>query len=411
MNLYLITFQSGLNKMESVYDCHKDLFVEIEKYFTLHLIHYKEVETIPEDAYKMAFIASGGVEKTVTQHFDLLPYPITLLTDGLQNSLAASLEIATWMRNKGMKARIIHGSPMHMVKQILSHHQAFAAKREIKGKRIGVIGYPSSWLVASNVDYLLAKRRWGIEYIDIPMEEIYCLYYQITDDDIGYKASVLVKQAVACREATPEDFLKAMRLYKAVRIICEKKHLDAVTLSCFSLIEKLGTTGCLALSLLNDEGIPAGCEGDLQSIFTMLIAKVLTNQTGFMANPSFINEEQNELVVAHCTIATKMTDRFIIRNHFESETGVAIQGILHEGEITVLKCGGECLDEYFVSRGQLTENTNYINACRPQIRIRLGKPVDYFTRNPLGNHHIVLMGDHEQVIHEFMQLNSCKQIE
>ena len=74
----------------------------------------------------------------------------------------------------------------------------------------------------------------------------------------------------------------------------------------------------------------------------MLIAKVLTNQTGFMANPSFINEEQNELVVAHCTIATKMTDRFIIRNHFESETGVAIQGILHEGEITVLKCGGEC---------------------------------------------------------------------
>ena len=73
------------------------------------------------------------------------------------------------------------------------------------------------------------------------MEEIYCLYYQITDDDIGYKASVLVKQAVACREATPEDFLKAMRLYKAVRIICEKKHLDAVTLSCFSLIEKLGT--------------------------------------------------------------------------------------------------------------------------------------------------------------------------
>ena len=48
MNLYLITFQSGLNKMESVYDFHKDLFVEIEKYFTLHLIHYKEVETIPE---------------------------------------------------------------------------------------------------------------------------------------------------------------------------------------------------------------------------------------------------------------------------------------------------------------------------------------------------------------------------
>ena len=79
---------------------------------------------------------------------------------------------------------------------------AFAAKREIKGKRIGVIGYPSSWLVASNVDYLLAKRRWGLSISISRWKKIYCLYYQITDDDIGYKASVLVKQAVACREAT-----------------------------------------------------------------------------------------------------------------------------------------------------------------------------------------------------------------
>ena len=67
MNLYLITFQSSLNRIESVYDCHKDLFVEIEKFFTLHLVPYTEAASIPADAYRMAFIASGGVEKMVTQ--------------------------------------------------------------------------------------------------------------------------------------------------------------------------------------------------------------------------------------------------------------------------------------------------------------------------------------------------------
>lgn len=411
MNLYLITFQSDLNKIESVYDCHKDLFVEIEKYFTLHLVNYKEAESVPADAYKMAFIASGGVEKAVTQNFDLLPYPITLLTDGLQNSLAASLEIATWIRSKGMKARIIHGTIPSMIKQILVHHKAFAAKRELKGKRIGVMGYSAPWLVASNVDYLLAKRRWGIEFVDIPIEEVQCLFYQIKDDDIGYQASIFANNAVACREATPEDLLKSMRLYQAVKIICEKKKLDAITLSCFALIDKLETTGCLALSLLNDEGIPAGCEGDLQSIVTMLVAQILTGHSGFMANPAFLNEEQNEIVVAHCTISTKMTDRYIIRNHFESEKGIAIQGLLREGDITIIKCGGECLDEYFVSTGTLIENTNYINACRTQIRLKLDKPIDYFLRNPLGNHHIILTGNHEKIIHEFMQLNSCKQVE
>ena len=38
--------------------------------------------------------------------------------------------------------------------------------------RIGVIGTPSSWLIASNVDYLLAKRRWGVEYTDIALERV-----------------------------------------------------------------------------------------------------------------------------------------------------------------------------------------------------------------------------------------------
>lgn len=411
MNLYLITFQSELNKTTSLYDCHKDLFVEIENYFTLHLVPYTEADRIPKDAYRMAFIASGGVEKVVTQHFELLPYPIHLLTDGQMNSLAASLEVSAWLRNKGMKVHIIHGTIANMVKQLIDHHKAFAAQREIKGKRIGVIGHPASWLVASNVDYLLAKRRWGIEFVDIPMEEIYCLFYQITDDDIGYEASVFANRAMACREATPEDLLRAMRLYQAVKLICQKKQLDAVTLSCFSLIERLKTTGCLALSLLNDNGIPAACEGDLQAIFTMLVSQTLTGQQGFMANPAFINDDLNEIVLAHCTIGTRMTEQFIIRNHYESNTGIAIQGIVHPGEVTIVKCAGECLDEYFVSTGQLTENTNYINACRTQVKIKLDKPVDYFMRNPLGNHHIVLLGNHEKVIHEFMQLNSCKLVE
>ena len=110
MKLYLIIFQSELDKQASVYDAHKDLFVEIEKHFTLYLVPYEEAKTIPANAYKMAFIASGGVERTVTQYFELLPYPIHLLTDGHHNSLAASLEISAWIRTKGLKVHIIHGT-------------------------------------------------------------------------------------------------------------------------------------------------------------------------------------------------------------------------------------------------------------------------------------------------------------
>ncbi len=81
----------------------------------------------------------------------------------------------------------------------------------------------------------------------------------------------------------PEDMIKAMRLYRAIKRIVEEERLSAITLSCFRLIDQTGTTGCLALALLNDEGIIAGCEGDLQSVFTMLAVKVLTGKNFFMA--------------------------------------------------------------------------------------------------------------------------------
>ena len=61
MNLYLIIFTAGTYKVEQVYEKHKDLFVELEKHFTLHLVNYTDSESIPSHEYKTAFIASGGV--------------------------------------------------------------------------------------------------------------------------------------------------------------------------------------------------------------------------------------------------------------------------------------------------------------------------------------------------------------
>ena len=408
MNLYLIIFTSGSYKMEQIYQSHKELFMALEKHFTLHLVNYKEVESIPANAYKMAFIASGGVEDCVIRNFSILPYPITLLSDGLNNSLAAALEIAACVRNKDMKVRIIHDHTSDMAKQVLLHHKAFAAKRSLKGKRIGVIGTPASWLVASHVDYLLASQRWGVNYIDIPLQEVYKRFYEITDDEIGLEASIFANKAKACQDATAEDLLKAMRLYKAIKQLCVSEQLDAIALSCFALVKQLNTTGCLALSLLNNEGIPAGCEGDLQAIMTMLMAKAVTGQPSFMGNPSFIDVKRNELLLAHCSIATKMANEFIIRDHFETQSGIAIQGLMHEGDVTIFKCGSECLDEYYLAEGYMTENTNLSTSCRTQLKIKLNKPVSYFLTNPLGNHHILLQGSHADEIQEFMQQNRCK---
>lgn len=384
---------------------------ELEKYFTINFVDYQDINNLSADDFSILFIATGGVERLVIQHFESLPRPAIILADGMQNSLAAALEISSWLRGRGMKSEILHGELSEIVKRIFVLHSNFTAQRNLFGMRIGVMGIPSNWLVASNVDYLLAKRRWGVEYTDIPLERIYEYFDRITDDEVGESCALLAGKALACREASAEDMIKAMRLYRAIKRIVEEERLSALTLSCFRLIERTGTTGCLALALLNDEGIIAGCEGDLQSVFTMLAAKVLTGKPAFMANPSMINARTNEVILAHCTIGFKQTEQYIIRNHFETESGIGIQGILPTGDVTIVKCGGECLDEYFLASGTLTENTNYINMCRTQVRIKLDSPAEYFLKNPLGNHHILLHGNYMQVFDEFLQSNACKRVE
>ena len=375
MTIHLISFASLLHKQATLRSSHEAILSELEKYYTVKLVDYQDMDKLTSDDFKIIFIATGGVERLVIQHFERLPRPAILLADGMQNSLAAALEISTWLRGRGMKSEILHGELPAIIQRVHILYNNFRAQRSLFGKRIGVIGTPSSWLVASNVDYLLAKRRWGIEYIDIPLERIYEHFQQITDEQVG------ASQALACREGTPEDLIKAMRLYRAIKKVCEEEKLEALTLSCFKLIEQIDTTGCLALSLLNDDGIMAGCEGDLQSIFTLLAVKSLTGKDGFMANPSMINSRTNELILAHCTIGLKQTERYIIRNHFETEKGIAIQGLLPTGDVTIIKCGGECLDEYYLSTGTLSENTNYINMCRTQVRIRMNTPAEYFLAN------------------------------
>lgn len=410
MTIHLITFASALLKQHSVLSSHEVILNELEKYFTVRIVDPDHIRLLMPNDFAIVFIASGGVERMVISRFEQLPRPTVILADGMQNSLAAALEVHSWLRNRGMQSEILHGNLTDIVKRLFVLHQNFKASNALRGSRIGVVGTPSPWLISSGVDYLLAKRRWGVNFVDIPIEQAVERYKQVTDDEIGDLTAHVATQALACRESTPEQLLKAMRLYQALRQIAQEQRLNAMTLSCFKLIDLIGTTGCLALSLLNDAGITAGCEGDLQSIFTMHIARTLTSQPGFMANVALIHNTSNEVVLAHCTVGLKQAEQYILRNHFETESSIGIQGLLPTGDVTLLKIGGESLDEFYLNTGTLTENTNYINLCRTQVKVRLDGPVDYFFRHPLGNHHILLSGNHSTLVGNFLQGFGCRKV-
>ena len=105
MTIHLISFASILHKQVSLRSSHEAILSEIEKYYTVKFVDHQDMDKLSSDDFKIIFVATGGVERLVIQHFENLPRPAILLADGMQNSLAAALEISTWLRGRGMKSK------------------------------------------------------------------------------------------------------------------------------------------------------------------------------------------------------------------------------------------------------------------------------------------------------------------
>jgi L-fucose isomerase-like protein len=348
------------------------------------------------------FIASGGVEGDFRKLAAGLADPVILLADDKHNSLPAALEIREWLQREKRRGYLLHGDPADVRSELRRLLLFEKARKELRGV-LGIIGPPSDWLIGSTVDYQAAGRRWGTGFQEIAIGELIALAREVTDREAAEVAREILLRAEKLLVAEWE-LVAAARLLPALQKIFQKYGLLGATLRCFDLLPALKTTGCLALALLNDRGMTCGCEGDVASLFSMSLARSLTGKASFMANPSRIDQRSGEIVLAHCTVPTSLASRFALDTHFESGIGVGISGAIPAGPVTIFKLGGADLGEYFLAGGELLESVPEDGFCRTQARIRLSGPeAGYFLWAPLANHHLLLRGDHGQLLGDFMK--------
>ena len=346
----------------------------------------------------LIYVRTGGAEGIFKA---LLPEMLArgieryyLLTSGKSNSLAASLEILSYLRQQGLKGEVLHGSDAYVADRIHTLEKVQDARARLKETRIGVIGQPSDWLIASHADPIALLDKLGIRMVEVPMEE---LLVEIGKAK-GEPAPAEQEMAPQVRAAYPG----AVQIYNALKVLVEKYRLNAFTLRCFDLLTTVGNTGCLALSCFNSEGVPASCEGDVPALLSMMISNALTGVSGFQANPAQIDVESGRILFAHCTIPFNMVENWQFDTHFESGIGVGIHGIFPAGPVTVFKVSGD-LGRHFAAEGELLDNQYEPNLCRTQVILRL-KPEDarYFLTDPIGNHHIIIPGHCKALLEELL---------
>ena len=320
-----------------------------------------------------------------------------LLTSGKSNSLAASLEILSYLRQQGLKGEVLHGSPEYLRSRIGLLAKVEAARRALAGKRIGILGHPSDWLISSVWDDAALQDRLGLTTDYMPMEDLLAI---LKDPADAFDVPEVLPMAKDIRASFPG----AVQIYRALKAIVAERGYGAITLRCFDLLGTVHNTGCYALAQLNSDGIPSSCEGDVSALLSMMIAHALTGCTGFQANPARIDVETGEMLFAHCTIPFNIVgDHYCYDTHFESGIGVGIHGHFPLGPVTVFKLSGK-LDRAFIAEGEALRNQKEPDLCRTQVWLRL-RPEDarYFLTDPIGNHHILLPGHHAALLREYVR--------
>ena len=353
------------------------------------------------------YIRTGGAEGIFKELLpDMLEAGVgffTLLTSGKSNSLAASLEILSYLKQNGLKGEVLHGSPEYISRRISILEKVATARASLFGSTIGIIGKPSDWLISSTWDADVFLGQLGLSLVEISMDDLLTEFGKAQGMLVPGPFFWATDKPFPCAPKVRAALPDAARIYQALKSLVDDRGLGALTIRCFDLLTAVRNTGCYALAKLNSEGIPSSCEGDVPALLSMMVARALTGRTGFQANPARIDAETGEMLFAHCTIPFDLVDEFKYDTHFESGIGVGIHGHYPEGPVTVFKLSG-ALARAFIAEGELFRNQYEANLCRTQVWLRLA-PADarYFLTDPIGNHHIIVPGHHGDLLHEFVR--------
>ena len=348
------------------------------------------VEGATDPLCNVIFVESGGAETEFLKIYKSLPEPIYIISNCKNNSLPAALEIKTFCESvKHLETRFYPGNEEEIARGMRGIVSSEVAYQSLKDNNLGVIGKPSDWLIASKVSPKVVKEKYNINLIDISLDELYT--------EIDKKELVKVPHLATLNKKAKDlgVLAQALYIYSALIRLVNKYNLKGLTIRCFDMLSRYKNTACLALALLNEQGITATCEGDVPTLLTMHFLRAITGLPSFQANPSKIDYANNQILFAHCTLPLNMASKYSLTTHFESGLGIGIRGEMPAGNVTICKIPPSLkVDEVVALEGTIKSCPNLPNYCRTQIEVELKNGgVIFPIRENFGNHVVITYAD------------------
>lgn len=335
---------------------------------------------------------SGGTEECIRVIVEMSKAPVLILADPKGNSFASSLESYAYFKNSH-RVKIAYGeNDNSKVTFANSFGSIINAINKINNSTFCLIGEPSDWLLTSR-----NFKDFGSFKTKLKKLEINELVKRVESIDKSKYQSIIGNWKSTFNEILVDEnsLIDSAKVYIALKEIVEENKADVLSIRCFDLLQ-YNYTACMAMSMCNDEGITSGCEGDIPTTFTMMVAQLLSGDAVWMANPSSIDTEKNEIVFAHCTVPTTFLSDVSsagLTTHMESNKSTAIRGPLKSSDVTIIRFAS-AFDKVIAVRGKIIQSDmKNANLCRTQAVIKIGGDVEEWMNKTFGNHHVIVYGN------------------
>jgi len=214
--------------------------------------------------------------------------------------------------------------------ELLWRLRGLHALKNFLGARIVALGGP--WGKYSPEAPQVARDRYGFEIIDVPYDAIASRIKAAQEDrDLAARMEQWANRYLALPTTTLETdksfLVNAFLLYRIFKDLMREHDAPAFTIrGCMGTILPMAqTTACLALSLLNDEGVMAFCESDFVIIPAGVLLHYTCGRPVFLHNSTFPHD--GIVTCAHCTAPRRLDGTHYeparILTHYESEYGAA----------------------------------------------------------------------------------------
>jgi hypothetical protein len=269
------------------------------------------------------------------------------------------------------------------------------------------------------------KNRLGADVVAIEEKAFTEMISAAQDNAVRNEIDRWTKNAKQIIEPNKEDISKAARVSVALQQLMERERAQALAVgTCMGWLSK--GFPCLGFARLRDNGIPAACEGDMDSLLTMLLFQYMIDQPGFQGNATF-DTSRNALWTAHCTAPLKMDGPegaeapYLLRGHSEVRGSGCVPEVQYRLGQTVTRTKLINLDTILASTGKIIEvPTKSVHGCRSQIvtEVRDAATMAANWSSVLETedamtllHRVVFYGDHMQSLKHLANLMDFKVVE